>query len=693
MEYLLAAIRRQRRRMRFEQWLLLAIRTLIVVLIVLAVAEPYWRVAGFAAPGSDGTHRVLVVDGSFSMAYTTDEKTRFQRAKELIRQMVENSRQGDAFTLVLMSSPPRVIVGNPVFDGRDFLGEVDDLELPHTTADVPTTLLKVEDLLKAARLEHERLEKEEIYFLTDLGRVGWLPEGNEEAVADFHQLALRLAERARFFVIDLGQSEAENAAITAIRTPQAVLTPGDRVSFDVAVKNFGGQGRTGQPIELLVDGRRLTPKTVDLTAGQEVTESFSHRFTTAGEHVIEARTAGDALDIDNHRWMVLPVRESVRVLCLDGRPSGEAFAGATDYLAFALAPHGRDTERAVVEPEIAPEGALLHRDLKQYDCVFLCNVNQFTSHEASVLRAYLGHGGNLIFFLGERVLPKRYNRELGGDQQQPALLPAALGNVVSLDQPQPRLDPLDYEHPLLDAFRGVDLAGLLNVAVMKYVELDVGGNKRANVVLRLGNGDPLIVEQPVGRGRVVLVATSAGDTDWTLLPIAGSFVPLVQEIMAWCVRGQRRERQVEVGEPLRVSVPAPAVDASVTVGRVGGDRSKVRLHADGDYAQLAYTETWLSGVYAARFGSPIDRTSTFAVNVDTAESDLTAIDDDALHNRVFPGVEVTRMTKWREADAEADVAGSPIPRAGIFDVVLLYLVLGLLFVETVLGWLFGYHAA
>ena len=39
------------------------------------------------------------------------DKTRFERAKELARQIVEESPQGDAFTLVLMSSPPRVVVG------------------------------------------------------------------------------------------------------------------------------------------------------------------------------------------------------------------------------------------------------------------------------------------------------------------------------------------------------------------------------------------------------------------------------------------------------------------------------------------------------------------------------------------------------------------------------------------------------
>ena len=40
MEFLLAAMRKNARRMQLEQWLLLAVRTLIVLLFVLALADP-----------------------------------------------------------------------------------------------------------------------------------------------------------------------------------------------------------------------------------------------------------------------------------------------------------------------------------------------------------------------------------------------------------------------------------------------------------------------------------------------------------------------------------------------------------------------------------------------------------------------------------------------------------------------------
>ena len=41
MQFLLAAMRKNARRLQLQQWLLLAVRTLLIALVVLAVAEPY----------------------------------------------------------------------------------------------------------------------------------------------------------------------------------------------------------------------------------------------------------------------------------------------------------------------------------------------------------------------------------------------------------------------------------------------------------------------------------------------------------------------------------------------------------------------------------------------------------------------------------------------------------------------------
>src|SRR5687768_1165578 len=81
-EFLLAAVRKNARRVQLQQWLLLAVRTLLIVLVVLAVAEPYGEqlVAGST---SGRAHKVLVLDGSYSMAFRGAAETNFERVKRL----------------------------------------------------------------------------------------------------------------------------------------------------------------------------------------------------------------------------------------------------------------------------------------------------------------------------------------------------------------------------------------------------------------------------------------------------------------------------------------------------------------------------------------------------------------------------------------------------------------------------------
>jgi hypothetical protein len=540
----------------------------------------------------------------------------------------------------------------------------------------------VRTLIEKAQHDSPRLERHEVYFLTDLQRTTWAPELGESAKTEFRRQCVALAELATIELIDLGQPSAENLAVTSLRALDPIAVVGHDVTFEAALKNFGDQSRPQQVVELLVDGRRVARQTVDVPSDGETSTTFTYRFDTPGDHAIEVRAEGDMLDVDNHRYLVVTVRQSLRVLCINGRPSGEPFHGATDYLAAALAPDKNQSDAGRVAVDVATDSALLERDLGSYDCVFLCDVAQFTASEARVLDAYLGHGGSLVFFLGEQVLADRYNRELGGGAGGPRILPARLGEIVTVKHSG--LDPLDYSHPIVQAFRGRDKAGLLTTPIAKRYRLELPANSAAKVVLA-ADGDPLLVEESIRKGRVVLMATSA-DLSWTTMPLWPSYVPLVQEILAWCASVQSQQRNLEVGDSLGGSAPAAEADSTISLRRPDGHSRQVPLRAEGDYSAWSYADTMISGIYTAKFGQTASRGQSFAVNVDTRESDLTQLSLEDLKSDVWP--EILYQTTWQNLDAPT---AGPMARQGRLHVAMLYAVLGLLFTETLLAWRFGHH--
>ncbi len=221
MEFLLAAVKRRSRRIRLEQLLLLLLRTLVIITVVTAVAEPYFERAGIHFAPAGNTLRVLVIDSSYSMAYKPSDRSRFEQAKQWAEEIVRHSTPGDGFTLVQMANPPRAVISIPALEAEPVRQEIENLELLHTGADVPGTLTEVRKLLDAARRDNVRLSHAEVYIFTDMQRGTWLPE-RSTAKAELQSRAAELAGIARLHVIDLGQSDNDNLAVTARYAPRSV---------------------------------------------------------------------------------------------------------------------------------------------------------------------------------------------------------------------------------------------------------------------------------------------------------------------------------------------------------------------------------------------------------------------------------------------------------------------------------------
>lgn len=686
MQYLLAAVKRRRRRLLLEQWLLLALRMAVIVLVVLAVAEPFLRRSALGVSSPGRVHRLVILDTSYSMTFRTGDQTRLDEAKQIAAQLAADSAQGDALTLVAMAVPPRTLVATPSFDARQFAAEVAQVQAAHTSADLPATLRAAEQLIQSVRRQQPRLAAHEVYFLSDLGRVGWDAGAKADEV---RHLAGRLAQSAAIHLVNVGQPAAENAAVTGLRLVEALPIIGRTLHFEVRLKNFGRAAQTHRRVELLLDGRRAQEKHVDLPPGQETIVQFADLFEAPGDHAVEARLEPDRLDLDNHRYLALDVRESVRVLCINGRPSGAPLGGSADFLRLALAPS--DGALTAVRPDVAAESALLERDLAQYQAVFLANVAQFTPAEARVLEGYLAGGGNLVVFLGDRVLPESYNRQLTAGEGGRPILPARIGPLES--RVQLRLDPLDYRHPMLAAFRGRHSAGLITTPVMKHFRLQRPDDSRARVALGLPSGDPLVVEGPAGRGRVVLVATSA-DPSWSGLPASPAFVPLVQEMLGDLLRRQASEQNVEVGRALEGTLPAAALDEPFSIQPPQGPRQSVPLRLEGDRAGWTFTDTALSGIYTTSQGA--GRSGAFAVNLDTVESDLEAISLDELRRQWgLATLDASSPTALEARSSDERAPGVSPGMRGLFaqplHLLLLYAALAAMLAETVLAWRWGHH--
>jgi hypothetical protein len=687
MRFLLEAVRKNSRRMRLEQLILLAVRTLILLLLVLALAEPVSRHLGAFFQPRQPTHRIIIIDASLSMGLVVHEETLFARARDTARAIVEQGRPGDVFNLVRLSNiPPAVVVADAAYLPGRVIEEIEQLALPHGTGDVPACLAKVEELLKLA----PDVPRKEVVIISDFQRSSWAAASVDD-LARVRALLKKFDEVGNLVLVDIGQTDAANVAVTSLEAIDAFVTTSRPASFRAAVRNFGPDRVTGRLLEVLVDDRQVEQRALDLNAGGETVETFSISFSTGGEHRVLVRLQKDSLPLDDQRWLAVPVREHLRVLCVDGGNSGTAAGSATEYLELALSPtaggpasRSGAPRRGLIEPTVIHEGELQGLDLALYDCVFLCNVRMFTDREAQSLETYLTGGGGVVWCLGEQVSLENYNQVLyrKGAGCLPTRLLDRQGDTAQRENVY-AFDPGDFSHPVVSAFQGNPDAGLESTRAYVYVKAALPEKGLSRTALAFDTGDPAIVERPFGRGKSILVTTSV-DERWGTWPLWPSFLPLVHEIVEFAVSGRWGERQRVVGEPITEIFPALAVDVDVAVGRPDGQTQIARVVPQDSFQELVYENTSESGVYEVNFAHPVARSELFAVNVDPRESNLAKYVQEEIAEDLLPGTAFTWLTAW--PDAETAPAETSAAHQGGLTRWLLYAVLYLMFTEQLLAW-------
>ena len=690
MRFLVAALRKNSRRIRLEQWLLLAVRTLLVLLLVAAMAKPFLEQAG-ALPVLAGrrTHRVLAIDGSMSMAYAVGGATRFDKAKEVAAQFVKEARTGDLLSVVLLAEPPRVVVKGPSPNREEVLKELAAVTPTQGGLDLEAGFGKIAEVLAASETPQK-----EVVVLTDLQATSWSQAGGPTDALK-RALAKLSAFQPRSVVVDLGAPGGTNLAVTDLALDAPIVTTGSTPGLTATVKNFSPRPAEAR-VRFYVDHQQVGEQAVTIEAGADQAVGLAYAFASPGERLVEARIDDDALAPDNRRTLAVPVREAVEVLLVDGDPRAEPFASEADYLAQALAPEATSPGTpSAVRVEVLPGSQLARAELAKFDAVVLCNLDQFDAAEVDALDAYVKQGGGLVVFGGDQVVADNYNRFLYADGK--GLLPAAYGVPVgdAKDKVTSRfgLDPLGYRHPLVAAFGGqpdVVTAGLTQVKAWQYHKLIPPKDSAATVALAFETGDPAVLvwapgKGHSGRGRVIQVATSA-DVAWTNWPVHPSYPVIMEQLVLQAAAGRRAERNVTVGQPLDQALPAAGAGAPVTVVSPDAKSASSRLASEGDVSRFHFAETDLAGPYQVKVGPPLALDLLFAAGTSPAESDPAKLDGGSL-KAALPGWSFQYEDDWRRLLGGTASVG----RRGELHRSLLYAVLGLLLIESCLAWRFGHN--
>jgi hypothetical protein len=660
LRFLRVSMEKTARRRRIQHWLLMLLRALVLGLLALAVAQPISEAAGGWIDARRSA-AVVVLDNSYSMAAGAGQ-SRFDRARAMARD-------------ILSTEPEPALAGLMTTSGghvsRGLSADLDTLRrlleqtpISYEPDALSSRVSEAIDLL----IREPSAARKAVYVLTDLQR------SSLDKLIQLRQSAE--AGNVHVLIVDTSRGQVDNVGITALDV-RGHRVAGAQAELSVTVTNSSPTARTARLEVRLQDQRQGPGRVVNLAPAGSDGSVAAITFpitvpaagTLVGRAVLDVR---DQLPQDNTRSFAIEAVEPARVLVVRGPETEDALLDPAELLLSALWPGELAwpvRTRAVAHDQFTPA------DLADVSAAFFCEAPTFTPDQAEAIARFTRSGGTTVFFPGPDILVDRYNAVLG---ERAGLLPARLGparGVLGLDAPAIPAGSADLNHPLLAGLYPRQSLYLDRLMAQRYFQLPIesaeADDPAPRVLVRLANGQPLLVSRPLGRGLVVLSAVPAS-LRWSSLPRARLFLPLMTRLALASVDTGDRRASWPTGGQIALTPELDDVDpqqatVSVTLPADESDEARtvslgIQQRSQGPAAVL--TETDRPGIYRWELSAgdgEVRSAGALAVNPIGSEGDLSALPAgavaEALRRRGLSRAYAGQSVEAVHAAAAADTAG------------------------------------
>jgi hypothetical protein len=749
MEFLLASYKKHRKWVWLKQLLLLLARMAAIALIVAMLAQLKTRDQWLAIFGGRATHHYVLLDDSYSMSDRVAGASAMDAAKQVVASIVDRAKQEDSpqkLTLIRFSKcrsrPPAPPLPSgegqreggpsvPAAELADFNAEpIDsqfDLTLERKARAFEPTQLAVgpQGALAVLKplLAGAKDETSIVYFLSDFRKREW------DSPAELRDSLQELKRsQADVHLVNCARASDPNLGIVAIEPADETRAAGVPLFVNVSVKNHGTRGVN--KVQLKVQSTFYAPDDLTKTEPDKLTglteelatllidaigpgETVSRRvqvyFPQPGKHVIEASLPEDSVEADNRRWAVIDFPDGERTLLIDGTDDQQH----SYYLDIAFHPLQRSNTG--IRPETKPASFL--RDatldaLSVYSTIYLLDVPRLDPKGVETLEAFVRRGGGLAIFTGPESNVAFYNASLFREGQ--GVLPAPLGADAELP---PVLDTAEPDlqltgHPIFSFLLAGNNPLARGVRVDRFRKLADGWKpdpaNPVEIIARLRDKSPLVIEKKFGAGTVLQFTTSCGPlwNDWAKNP---SFVVVVLKMQSYLAKANRLDDPRMVGTPLdlelesakyrsdltfvvpgekpglrqkfdRQAIPRETIAPEAGAGTITASLARAAGGANGD------ADTVRRGIYEAW---PITTKGEielrrWAFNVDPEEGDLTGLESSELLAKLDP-VKVA----YHQADQyeQEEIASSGYNLSYLLMALLVALLVG----EQLLAYSASYH--
>jgi hypothetical protein len=646
--------KKARRRMIWDELLLMALRMGLITLLVMALAAPAETTGWLAARFSHVQRDVAVIlDQSGSMREGLPDG----QARKWATTLIDELRPGDRIGIVSAGQSSRIVTALSA-DLDAARSAVHSLPIPRGGCDGPGAVALARQML-ADPSKGQRL----IVIISDGQRQGWA----DDATAQRWELQSTPPADSGVSVVltNLAADRSPDLPrwrLEPLRSSRALAIVNRPTPMNTELRRLGVGELPIPMVKIEIDGEARESSDTEPSKGvsDAIPIQLRPAFSAPGSHLATVRVlSADQTEIDRQEFALEVVTE-LPVLLVDGDERSNVPHGV-EFLREALAPR-RDPApsmavRVVPYREFRP--ALLARPTRvggagagvdsRPRVVVLADVPRLTAAQSDAIGEFIEFGGGVLVALGDRADAGHYTTDL--HRSGKSWFPVSVGEQKGLGDPGLAPHPLTngFFHPALELFRKPGPGTLSDARIPRWRQLTIPSDGAAAAIARLDGDDPLLVEGRFGAGRVIVSAIPLDDSARTNLIELPAFAPLMHELIAYLGATRESECNLAPGRPFRWDLPEFVPDSGWKLVTPDGQSHPLSVVN----SRIVVEDTHDPGAYRMIHDAAASR--YFVVARDPRENDLNPLSDvdrERLANWL-PGV------RWVSLPSEALVAAAP----------------------------------
>jgi len=573
------------RKIKLKQWILLALRVLIILFVVMAFARPTLQSVKIGGTTSAAkTTAVFILDDTFSMSVVDQKGSYFNQAKQIIKDVISQLQEGDEVGVVLVSNPSseKKLTSNL----SDFIKQIDRTDLSYASGDLNTSIVKAAQLIS----ESKNFNKE-VYVLSDFQKNKIDQQNLKNDVSEI------LNKSVKLYSFYLADKDVFNLSIAELKINNQIFEKDKPISFLITITNNSKQDVSNSVVSLFLNNERAAQKSFDVKAGQSTLVEIEAVPKSTGFIDVTTEIETDEILQDNKRFASVFIPEKISIGLFYENPSDATFVD--------LALQSTGDNRYSIEKKNLSQ--ILSQRLNQFQSIIII---ANSTNGVDQLKSYLKSGGGIILFPSSvSDVPKlnQFYRQIGLN-----ISITFVGKISSSDL-KIKFDKIDFNNPVFqNIFQTEDKKKFESPEINAYYKNSIIGTQ----IISLVDGSSFLSEVKVGQGKI-LIFNSSPVLSWSDFPIKSIFTPLINNSIVYLSSKEREENVFLAGEEVSVNL-RNSNPSQIKVIRPDNSQEFINLKESNLKDYLIYSNTNLAGIY--KFYSGDNKIEDISINTDPSES-------------------------------------------------------------------------